>query len=71
MSDLPRRRMRADERRTEILDAAVRIARREGLRHVRHDRVSEECYWPTSVTTVWRVIGDTKKLIEATAAHMA
>jgi len=64
-----RRRMRRDERRQLILDAAVRIARRDGLRFVTHERVAEECYWPTSVTTVWRIVGDTGKLITATALH--
>lgn len=65
-----RRRMVADERREHILDAAVRVAQRHGLRYVTHGRVADECYWPTSISTVWRMLGDTEHLMRATRARL-
>jgi len=61
--------MKRAERRKLILDAAVRVAARHGLKYVTHVAVSEECFWPTSPTTIWRVIGDTATLIRLTARH--
>jgi len=63
------RRMPADDRRVVILDAAVRIARRHGVLYVTHERVSGECAWPTSVSTIWRIVGNGEKLVRATVAH--
>jgi DNA-binding transcriptional regulator YbjK len=59
------------DRRQHILEAAARVAKRYGLPYVTHGRVAEECYWPTSATTVWRVIGDTEKLMRATQDMVA
>ena len=65
-----RRRMTEGERRQHILEAAVRVAERHGLPYVTHGRVAEECYWPTSITTVWRMIGNTEQLMRATRARL-
>lgn len=65
-----RRRMARDERREHILEAAARVAQRHGLRYVTHERVATECYWPTSVSTVWRMLGDTERLMRATRARL-
>lgn len=62
-----RRRMCMAERRQHVIEAAVRIAERYGLPYVTHVRVAEECYWPTSVSTVWRMIGDTQRLQDVVA----
>lgn len=63
-------RLVGHERRQLIIEAAVRVARRDGLAYVTHARVADECFWPTSVTTVWRLMGSTAKLVDATAVAM-